>query len=559
MVVSQIQIEKIIDYAYNQVRTLVSRSNVDIENDEEIKYLYKQLTLLYKELGSFIAEQLPASIYATYLKGLKHAEQLLEQSGMHSVALGTGGIQDLVQAPLHMESISNIVSDTLSDLSAAFRTAKQYGHKNLDQAIYDVRNEIANGLITGMTTKQITQRVGEKFGKHGMTAFVTSDGKHLPVDFYAKTVTRTKLQQAENHGHLNRYKERNVKHVEVTGNIPTCGQCTAYRGIVFATETGDKFPYVDLHRLFPLHPNCQCNFRPYIVKFKSDEDIQQALDKSRMFDPDKDTRTVNEAKKYNATQKAKAVARKKRLSFNKMQSKLGKDGPQSFKEYRRASKKQYNDWLAQMNKMQNPNKDVTIIVESNVNSESEKQHMDNKIYKLENYGENVWKPKLSEHEKDVLKRYTKNESKVINAILNSNPDQIADELKDEIDKISSAINKFELQDDITVYRGISQEEYEQVIIGYENTFKTFLSFKSTSIDETKADIFSTLSNMDSSYNVEEKHILVVKVPKHSRAAYIASASDAPEEKEFLLDRHTNYRIIDLVSNDNTNYAIIEVI
>lgn len=300
-----------------------------------------------------MADHLPATIINSYLKGLKQAEQLLERAGMGGIAMSTGGLQDLMQAPLHMESISNILSDTLTDLSAAFRTAEQYGHKNLDQAIYNVRNEIANGLITGMTTKQITQRVGEKFGKRGMTAFVTKDGKHLPVDFYAKTVTRSKLQQAENHGHLNRYQERKVKHIEVTGNIPTCGQCAAYRGIVFATEPGDKFPYVDLYRLFPLHPNCQCNFRPYVVKFKSHEDIQQALDKSRMFDPDKDTRTVNEAKKYNATQKAKAAARKKRHSFNKMQSKLGKDGPQSFKEYKNASKKQYHEWIAKINKLTN--------------------------------------------------------------------------------------------------------------------------------------------------------------------------------------------------------------
>ncbi|MEB8175278.1 phage minor capsid protein [Staphylococcus xylosus] len=318
-----------------------------------MKYLYNQLNLLYKELGTTMADHLPATIINSYLKGLKQAEQLLERAGMGGIAMSTGGLQDLMQAPLHMESISNILSDTLTDLSAAFRTAEQYGHKNLDQAIYNVRNEIANGLITGMTTKQITQRVGEKFGKRGMTAFVTKDGKHLPVDFYAKTVTRSKLQQAENHGHLNRYQERKVKHIEVTGNIPTCGQCAAYRGIVFATEPGDKFPYVDLYRLFPLHPNCQCNFRPYVVKFKSHEDIQQALDKSRMFDPDKDTRTVNEAKKYNATQKAKAAARKKRHSFNKMQSKLGKDGPQSFKEYKNASKKQYHEWIAKINKLTN--------------------------------------------------------------------------------------------------------------------------------------------------------------------------------------------------------------
>lgn len=68
-----------------------------------------------------------------------------------------------------------------------------------------------------------------------------------------------------------------------------------------------------------------------------------------MFDPDKDTRTVNEATKYNRTQKAKAAARKKRHSFNKMQSKLGKDGPQSFKKYKNASKKQYHEWIAKIN------------------------------------------------------------------------------------------------------------------------------------------------------------------------------------------------------------------
>lgn len=353
MALSQEQIGKIIDYAYNQARTLVSRSDVNIEDDEEINYLYSQLNLLYKELSNFMTEQLPASIYTTYVSGLKEAEQLLERAGMSGIALGTGGIQEVVKVPLHIESISNIVSDTMGDLAAAFRTAEVYGHKNLDQAIYDVRNEIANGLITGMTTKQITQRVGEKFGQRGMTAFVTKDGKHLPLDFYAKTITRTKLQKAENHGHLNRYKERKVKLIEVTGNIPTCAECAAYRGIVFATEPGDQFPYVDLHRLFPLHPNCQCNFRPYMVSFKSDEDVKQALEKARAFNPDADTRTVNEAKKYNAKQKAKAAARNKRLIFNKLKSKLGKDGPQSFKEYQNASKKQYHDWIAQMNKLTN--------------------------------------------------------------------------------------------------------------------------------------------------------------------------------------------------------------
>ncbi|MDK9870806.1 MAG: hypothetical protein L0L52_05390 [Staphylococcus equorum] len=75
---------------------------------------------------------LPASIINSYSKGLKHAEQLLERTGFEIVVMSNSDIKELVQTPLHMETISNIVSDTLTDLSAAFRTAEQYGYKNLD-------------------------------------------------------------------------------------------------------------------------------------------------------------------------------------------------------------------------------------------------------------------------------------------------------------------------------------------------------------------------------------------------------------------------------------------
>ncbi|MBF7018715.1 hypothetical protein ISO99_02225 [Staphylococcus sp. 18_1_E_LY] len=71
-------------------------------------------------------------------------------------------------------------------------------------------------------------------------------------------------------------------------------------------------------------------------------------------------------------------------------------------------------------------KDVIIIVESNNIFKSKQQHMNDKINKLEICGENVWKPKLSKQEKDVLYIYRQNEVKVINAILNCNSKQIAE-------------------------------------------------------------------------------------------------------------------------------------
>ena len=109
-----------------------------------------------------------------------------------------------------------------------------------------------------------------------MTAFVTKDGKHLPLDFYANTVVKTKIQTATNHAHLNRYADLEVGYVTVTGNVPTCHECARYRDIVFSTKPGDPdFPYINLFTTFPKHPHCSCNFKPYIKKFKSDEQLQK--------------------------------------------------------------------------------------------------------------------------------------------------------------------------------------------------------------------------------------------------------------------------------------------
>lgn len=355
MALSEQQIEQMIDYANDQIRTLVANYNIEtFENDKDLQRMFIAISNMYDELDVALSDFLPPALYESYINGVKQAEKLLEVAGLGAVALGSKGIQTLVKAPVHVEAISRILSDTLDDLSAAVRTAKRYSVRELDKAFKEVKQELANGMIAGFTTEQMTRRVGEKFSEKGMTSFVTIDGKHLPLDFYAKTVTRTKMQTAYNHGHLNRYKDRNVKHVEVTGNIPTCAECAVYRGIVFATERGSDFPYINLHKTFPVHPNCRCNFRPYITKFKSDEDIQNAKEKAKSFNLDDDTRSKSEARKYDANQKAKQKARQQRLAFNRMQARLGKDGPQSFKEYKNASKKQYYEWVAQMKNMYKP-------------------------------------------------------------------------------------------------------------------------------------------------------------------------------------------------------------
>lgn len=561
MALSEQQIEKLVDYANDQVRTLVANYNVEtFENDKDLQRMYLAISNMYDELNVALSDVLPPAIYESYISGVMKAEQLLEVAGLGAVSLGSKGVQDLVKAPVHLEAISVILSDTLDDLAAAVRTAKKYSVRELDKAFKEVQQELANGMIAGFTTEQMIKRVGEKFGDKGMTSFVTSDGKHLPLDFYAKTVTRTKMQTAYNHGHLNRYKERNVKHVEVSGNIPTCSECSVYRGIIFATERGDDFPYINLHKTFPVHPNCRCNFRPWIKKFKSDDDVKNALDKAKDFDPERDIRSKSEATKYDANQKAKQQARKKRLTFNKMQARLGKDGSQSFNEFKNASKRQYHDWVAQskglINKnVQKDNNDVILNSEiSNERNESIEQPMEeNKISELKKYAENEWLENIELEEAKAITDYTLDEIHAqINGYLRGETKDLSAPLLKSIQLIDSGINKFNYNDDVVAYRAVTLDEYNYIISS--NSTIEFLDFKSTSLKRGAAkDILELLDEDD-----DWKYLVEFRIRKQASGAYIAQISQKENEIEYLLNRGQTYKIIDEVYDDKEKIVQLKI-
>ncbi len=556
MALTQEQLDAIVRYATEQITQVIEETNIYDEKNTQRMFLAIQQ--IYDELGAVSTEQIPEMLQSAYVDGLQNA---IEQLGKLGIGMLTSNetIGSITQAPLHVEAISNIISDTLSDLKAAYRTANNYSIKHVQNAIDDVKQEIANGMIVGMTDKQIAQRVGKKFSEKGMTAFVTKDGKHLPLDFYANTVVKTKIQTATNHAHLNRYADLEVGYVTVTGNIPTCHECARYRDIVFSTKPGDPdFPYINLFTTFPKHPHCRCNFKPYIKKFKSDEQLQKDKDRAKQFDPNKDPRTEKEKKRYDAEQKAKQKARQKRLAFNRMQAKLGKDGPQSFNEFKKASKWQYHKWVAQMNKFKvrkstlNDNKDVTI---NSKEDNGSKENMEKELY---NYSSTVWDKQLSQNEKQSIKAYTTNVGKLINLAL-LNDDDILPEIQEHIDNIQSAIDKFDLQNDLLAFRGLSKLEFDMIDVGEQIT-KSFLQFKSTTLSNDVAKDFSSMSAIDSGQDPfdNRRYGLIVNVPKGANGAYIKHLSDAPNENEFLLNKGVSYKVIGKYKVENWNYIEIEV-
>lgn len=571
MALTQEKLDAIVRYATEQITNIIENGDIYDENNTQRMFLAVQQ--IYDELGAIASEQIPEMLQQAYIDGVANAIKQLGQLGIGALT-SNEKIGDIVQAPLHTEAISNIVSDTLGDLSAAFRTAEKYSIKNIDLAIDEVKQEIANGMIVGMTDKQIGKRVGQKFGRRGMTAFVTKDGKHLPLDFYANAVTQTKIQTATNHGHLNRYEEMDVKHVIVTGNVPTCHECARYRGIVFSTKRGDPdFPHIDLYKTFPKHPHCRCNFRPYIAKFKSKEQLEQDKANARQFNPDKDPRSENEKKRYDAEQKAKAKARRKRHTFNKLKAVLGDDGPQSFTEFKNADKWQRNKWIAQLKQLYNPNnqiveddtstkdhtsnrhltdvkdhansKDDTKINEKDSNNDDDNVKIevdtDGDYLTVQNRYTKELMKHMTDDEKGILHAYTTDYYYDINQYLLNEQQGIREEWQQDVEedvyKIDNIFKKYDVRTlkDTTLYRGISEEEFRYIVNNFKEQdgqfFYTTETYKSTSSDESATDFFGEANKIE------------FRLPKGARAMSLVPLSQLEDEQETLINVGQTFKLV----------------
>lgn len=112
-------------------------------------------------------------------------------------------------------------------------------------------------------------------------------------------------------------------------------------------------------------------------------------------------------------------------------------------------------------------------------------------------------------------------------------------LDERIKNVKSAISKYELEQPITLYRGVSKEEFDGIKDGGKTT-----SFKSTSTDEKRAEAFA---------RNQGGYIIEYHAGKGSRVADVNGVPMANED-EFLIDSDVKYKKI----TKNGNRIIIEI-
>ena len=334
-----------VQYLQRQIGILIATRNILDEKEKEkmlrnINNLMEQnetevKELVGEELANEYQEELTNAIKSLNLRGVKFSTSL--------------------DSIVHQGALEYILQDTMLDMSAAYRTANKRLHNNIEKTLNNVKQDIADGVMYGNTRRKTVKRVYDDFLEQGLTSFTTVDGKELPLDFYAETVTRTKTSTARIQAHANTYEEAGVNLYEVVGASDPCANCGAYHNIVFSADGQDKrFPHVDVQNIFPLHPNCRCSIVPYVIDFEDQEDIDKKIEKGKGFDPTKDTRTEKQKKEYKEMQEARRKARQEMKQYDKIKSVLGDDAPKTlggFRRMKRSNSKKYQEIQAKMREL----------------------------------------------------------------------------------------------------------------------------------------------------------------------------------------------------------------
>ena len=126
------------------------------------------------------------------------------------------------------------------------------------------------------------------------------------------------------------------------------------------------------------------------------------------------------------------------------------------------------------------------------------------------------------------------------------------DIQDRVEKINNAMNKYELGDDMIVYRGCDSklfgglddaEDIKKVYLGRVVRDRGFVSTSAV-----KGKQFTQM-----------KIQLKIKIPRgKGRGAFISPFSHFPQEHEFLLKNNSTFRVTDAYSNPSTNHTWVEM-
>nr|DAJ93459.1 MAG TPA: minor capsid protein [Caudoviricetes sp.] len=422
------------------------------------------------------------------------------------------------------------------DMKTAQTAVLRYANDQYRKIIFQSQVAASSGALT---YEKAVDMATSDFLKKGINCITYSNGAVHNIVSYADMAVRTASKRAYLMGEGQKRQEWGVSTVILNKRFNACPLCMPFEGKVLIDDVWSggsskdgPYPLMSSAMAAGLyHPNCKDKHSTYFEGISSKPESryyeEKPVIKERQLIENKLNHAKRQAKSYN------------RLAKNSLDAEN--------QETYRARATEWNDNVKQYREQ--------------LDSFEEKNGLElkDKVFELEEKGiEPKAKPEYNyvNVEGDVLERIRASSDKWFNNLTGPQQESVRlltggnyyhdlnemvynkafnpsnrKELENMANVLDESFKKFELEDDIIAYRGMSKTEFKSLVEG-----NIFNEFKHLSIDKKVAKRFSKMS-------VDGGVVVKFHLPKGTNGAYIGDYNQFKNEKEFVLNRNAKYEIV----------------
>lgn len=441
--------------------------------------------------------------------------------------------------------LNALIDATTNDLEKASTAMLRKANDEYRRVIF--KDQLFANVGT-ITYDQAIDRATKEFLSKGINCIKYSGGRTVNIVSYTEMAIRTANKRAYLQGEGNKRNEWGIHTVLVSQYGACSPTCLPWQGRVYVDDVWSGGTKEEAARLkLPLlseaiaqglfHPNCRHTMTTYIEGIT---EMPKKVDVAKT----KENSQAEAQQRYNERQ----IRKYKRLETNSLDPK----NKEHYASLKKSWQNKQNELVKSTDGMKRnykreayKNLDVSNKREVTASKNKTPNYSilnEKELAKLQETSDTCYN-KLTVDELDAVDSYTVGGYQDVNEYLSGRyPD--LNNGKEFVSAIDSAVDKFNLEQDVIAFRGTRQKYFEGVDSGDE--FETGIFF-STSAEKKYADEFFK--------DYKDPLMLEIRIPKGTKSLYIGKNSDYEYEGELLLSRKCKYKVV----SKEKEHMILEVL
>ena len=421
------------------------------------------------------------------------------------------------------------------DMKTAQTAVLRYANDKYRQIIFQSQVAASSGALT---YEKAVDMATSDFLRKGINCITYSNGAIHNIASYADMAVRTASKRAYLMGEGQKRQEWGISTVILNKRFNACPLCMPFEGKVLIDDVWSggsskdgNYPLMSSAMAAGLyHPNCKDKHSTYFEGISSKPESRQYEEKPVIKE-----RQLIENKLNHAKRQLK--------SYNRLaKNSLDTENQETYRARATEWREKVDEYQEQLKSFEESHgivlKDSRGFEPKDIEPPSKSEYnyveVEGDVLKRIRASSDKWFNKLTGTQQESVRLLTGNgyyhdlNKMVYNN--NFNPSN-RKELETMANVLDESFKKFKLKDDIIAYRGMSREEFNKLIFNDE-----FKEFKHLTIDEKVAEQFAKRS-------IDDGVVVKFYLPKGTNGAYIGDYSQFKNEKEFVLNRNTKYKVV----------------